>query len=139
MASCWRSISATTTLRSCLVTRDRLAPGYQDLPIRVRAGLHCGKALRREDDFYGRTIIIATRISSLALGGEILTSDVVRALTHGLGTFTFGEARNVTLKGLDGSFEIYPVLAHKHTCAVMPRGAASTSAPGGDSNPRPAD
>lgn len=102
--------SAAAALRSCLAIDDRLAPGFRDLPIRVRAGLHSGEALRRGDDFYGRTVVVAARISSLALGGEILVSDVVRALTQGLGTFSFGEARNVTLKGLDGTTEIYPLL-----------------------------
>jgi class 3 adenylate cyclase len=102
--------SAASALRSCLVTRERLASGYRDLPIRVRAGLHTGEAIRRDDDFYGRTVVIAARISTLALGGEILASDLVRALTQGLGTFTFGEARTTMLKGLQGTFDIYPVL-----------------------------
>ena len=54
--------------------------------------------------------MIAARISALALGGELLASDLVYALARGLGTFTFGASRTATLKGLDGSFELHPVL-----------------------------
>jgi class 3 adenylate cyclase len=103
--------SAAFALRATLVMRDRIAAGYSGLPIRVRAGLHAGEAIRHDDDFYGRTVVIAARISALALGGEILASDLVYALVRGLGTFTFGDRRTASLKGLDDSFDLHPVLA----------------------------
>ena len=103
--------SAAFALRSCLVMRDRLDAGYCDIPVRIRIGLHAGEALRHDDDFYGRTVVIAARISALAVGGEVLASGLVHGLAHTLGTFSFGEARTVKLKGLDGSFEVYPVSA----------------------------
>jgi class 3 adenylate cyclase len=102
--------SAAFALRCCIVLRHRVHTGYRDTPIRVRAGLHAGEVLRHEDDFYGRTVVVAARISALALGDEILASDLVYALASGLGTFAFGEPRNVALRGLDGAFEVYPVL-----------------------------
>lgn len=102
--------SAAFALRASLVTRDRMTGGFEGLPIRIRAGLHSGEAIKHDDDFYGRTVVIAARISALALGGEILASDLVYALTRGLGTFTFGEPRSATLKGLEGSFEVRPVV-----------------------------
>jgi class 3 adenylate cyclase len=103
--------SAAFALRASLLIRDRIAVGFHGLPIRVRAGLHAGEAIRHDDDFYGRTVVIAARISAQALGGEILASDLVYALARGLGTFTFGEPRTATLKGLDGHFELHPVLS----------------------------
>ena len=103
--------SAAFALRSCLAIRERTARGYGGVPIRLRAGLHAGEALRHDQDFYGRTVVIAARISALALGDEILASHLVHALAQELGTFTFGEPRTVTLKGLAGDFEVYPVLA----------------------------
>ena len=102
--------SAAFALRASLVTRERMAGGYEGLPIRIRAGLHSGEAIKHDDDFYGRTVVIAARISALALGGEILASDLVYALARGLGTFTFGEPRVAALKGLEGNFEVRPVL-----------------------------
>ena len=103
--------SAAYGLRSCIVTRNRLSEGYCGLPIRVRAGLHAGEALRHENDFYGRTVVIAARISALALGNEILASDLVHTLALDVGTFTFGEPRSTNLKGLEGGFTVYPVVA----------------------------
>ena len=103
--------SAAFALRASVVMRERISAGFDNLPIRIRAGLHSGEAIKHDDDFYGRTVVIAARISALALGGEILASDLVYALARGLGTFTFGEKRSATLKGLDGSFELHPVLA----------------------------
>jgi class 3 adenylate cyclase len=101
--------SAAFALRAALVMRERVAAGYNGLPVRIRAGLHAGEAIKHDDDFYGRTVVIAARISALALGGEILASDLVHALAKGLGTFTFAEPRDVTLKGLDGAFRVYAV------------------------------
>jgi class 3 adenylate cyclase len=103
--------SSSSALRACLVMRDRIAAGYHDLPIRIRIGLHAGEALHHNDDFYGHTVVTAARISALALGGEILASDLVHALAQGLGTFTFGEPRTTPLKGLEGDFIVYPVIA----------------------------
>ena len=102
--------SAALALRACLTIRGRIDEGYAELPVRVRAGLHSGEAIKRDDDFYGRTVVIAARISNLAMGGEILASDLVHALARGLGTFEFGEARTATLKGIDGSYALHPVL-----------------------------
>lgn len=103
--------SAASALRATLIMRERIAAGYSDLTVRVRAGLHAGEAIARADDFYGRTVVIAARVSALALGGEILASDLVFGLTRGVGTFTFGAPRVVPLKGLVGNIEVYPVLA----------------------------
>jgi class 3 adenylate cyclase len=103
--------SAAAALRAVLTARARIAAGYEGLPVRIRAGLHAGEAIKHDDDFYGRTVVIAARISALALGGEILASDLVYALARGLGTFKFGESRSAALKGLEGTFDLFPVLA----------------------------
>jgi class 3 adenylate cyclase len=103
--------SAASALRASLTMRDRIAAGYGGLPVRIRIGLHCGEALRHDDDFYGRTVVIAARVGALALGGEVLVTDLVYNLARGLGTFAFGPPRSAALKGLEGTFDLYPVLA----------------------------
>jgi class 3 adenylate cyclase len=102
--------SAAFALRAVVTMRDRVGEGYKGLPVRMRAGLHSGEAIKHDDDFYGRTVVIAARIGALALGGEILASDLVYALARGLGSFKFGEARHIALKGLEGEFALYPVI-----------------------------
>jgi class 3 adenylate cyclase len=101
--------SAAFALRCATTVQGRLATGYHGTRIRVRIGLHAGEALRHSDDFYGRTVVIAARIADLALGGEILVSELVHELARGLGTFRFGEPRAAHLKGLEGEFRVYPV------------------------------
>ena len=101
--------SAAFAVRATLIMRDRIAKGFEGLPVRIRAGLHAGEAIKHGDDFFGRTVVIAARISALALGGEILVSDLVYGLLRGLGTFDFGPPKSAALKGLDGSFDLYPV------------------------------
>ena len=103
--------SAAFALRASLVMRDRVARGFEGLPVRIRAGLHAGEAIRHDDDFFGRTVVIAARISELALGGEILASDLVYQLARGLGTFIFGEPRTAMLKGIAGEIELRPVMS----------------------------
>ncbi len=103
--------SAASALRAALSVREQIREGFSDVPVRVRLGLHSGEAIRRADDFYGRTVVIAARVSSHALGDEILASSLVHELARGLGTFDFGPPRTTTFKGLDGDFIVYPVLA----------------------------
>jgi len=100
--------SAAFALRCGSVIQQQLATGYHGMRVRVRIGLHAGEALRHSDDFYGRTVVIAARIADLALGGEILVSELVHELARGLGTFRFGEPRTAHLKGLEGEFRLYP-------------------------------
>jgi len=78
-------------------------------PVRVRIGLHTGEAVRQGDDFYGKSVIIATRVSTQARGAEILVSSEVKALAEGDGDIAFGEGREVELKGLPGPHTVFPV------------------------------
>jgi class 3 adenylate cyclase len=78
-------------------------------PIRVRMGLHTGEAIRERDDFFGRNVVVAARIAAQARGGEVLVSAPVRELANGAGDIAFGEARELTLKGLQGTYPVHPV------------------------------
>jgi class 3 adenylate cyclase len=69
-------------------------------PIRVRIGLHTGEALRDAEKFFGRTVILASRIAGQAEGGQILVSSILKELTRSAGDLRFGEARSVRLKGI---------------------------------------
>jgi adenylate cyclase len=45
----------------------------------VRVGIHTGSAVRRKDDWFGRGVNLAARLSGLAAGGEVLISEATRA------------------------------------------------------------
>lgn len=78
-------------------------------PLRVRIGLHTGEVVREDQDFLGRTVNIASRIADQAKGGEILVSSLLKELATGSG-FRFDEPKETVLKGLTGTFNLYPVV-----------------------------
>jgi predicted ATPase/class 3 adenylate cyclase len=53
------------------------------IALRVRAGLHAGRAERRDNDFFGSVVNRAARISNAAHGGQILLSHAVATLVGG--------------------------------------------------------
>jgi class 3 adenylate cyclase len=75
----------------------------------VRIGLHTGEAMKEDQDYFGRNVILASRISSKAQGGEILVSSLVKELTQSSGDIRFGDGREVELKGLSGLTQIHLV------------------------------
>jgi class 3 adenylate cyclase/tetratricopeptide (TPR) repeat protein len=80
-------------------------------PVRIRIGLHAGEAVRENDDFFGKNVVIASRVAGNAHGGEILVSSVLRALVESsLDPALFGPPRTVQLKGLEGEHTVYPLV-----------------------------
>ncbi|HEV3264022.1 MAG TPA: adenylate/guanylate cyclase domain-containing protein [Acidimicrobiales bacterium] len=73
---------------------------HPDQPIRVHIGLHTGEAMEVDDDYFGHTVIVASRIAGLAVPDEILVSSLSAQLVAGTGEFHFGEQREVALKGM---------------------------------------
>jgi class 3 adenylate cyclase len=78
--------------------------------VKVRIGLHAGEVIKDDDDFYGKNVIMASRVAGKAVGGEILVSSLLRQLVESsVGAAMFGEAREVELKGLSGTHTIFAV------------------------------
>lgn len=79
--------------------------------IRVRIGLHMGSSVRRGDDLFGRNVAMAARVAGQADGAEILVSESVREAISGAADIELGTPREVELKGLRGTHELYPVIS----------------------------
>ena len=58
--------------------------------LNVRVGLHVGEPIRDEEDYFGTPVVIAQRLCASARGGQVVASDLVRALIGGRGGVTFG-------------------------------------------------
>jgi class 3 adenylate cyclase len=87
------------------------AAEHPKTPVRVRMGLHTGEAIvDAGGDLFGKHIIMAARIANLANGGEILASSITKEIAGTRGDLTFGEGRNVTLKGIEGEHQVFPVV-----------------------------
>jgi class 3 adenylate cyclase len=78
-------------------------------PVRVRMGLHAGEAIKEANDFYGRHVILASRIANEALGCQILVSSLLKELTESAGDIRFDEGRELELKGLAGLHRVFAV------------------------------
>jgi class 3 adenylate cyclase len=75
--------------------------------VSVRIGLHTGEVIAEANDFFGKNVILASRIAAKAIGGEILVSSVSRAVVQGTDEFEFGEERPLELKGLAGTHVVH--------------------------------
>jgi class 3 adenylate cyclase len=74
--------------------------------LHVRIGMHCGTVIREGDDFYGRTVIVAARVASEAVGDEVLVTDAVAGGIMS-DAVTFEASREVELKGLPGRHRVH--------------------------------
>ena len=83
---------------------------HTDEPVRVRIGLHTGEFVQEMEDFFGKNVILASRIADQAHGGEILVSSLLKELTESAGDIRFGEVQEVELKGLTGLNRVYSVV-----------------------------
>jgi class 3 adenylate cyclase/pimeloyl-ACP methyl ester carboxylesterase len=76
--------------------------------LRIRIGINAGEPIAEDDDLFGTAVTTASRIQSLAKGGEILVSDVVRQLVAGKG-FMFDDRGETVLRGFDDPVRIFAV------------------------------
>ena len=70
--------------------------------LRIRIGLHAGEVIVDGDDYFGKTVIMAARITARAGGGEIAVSEGFSSLLDPPAGWRFGPSRRVQLKGFPG-------------------------------------
>jgi class 3 adenylate cyclase len=105
-AGAGRAVRCAIAIQQAFAERNSAVP---DEPIDVHLGLHTGEAVRQGDDFLGRTVIMASRITAEARAGEILVSSLIHELAASSGEFSFGESRRAELKGIAAPQVLYPV------------------------------
>ncbi len=76
-------------------------------PLRVRVGLHTGNIFQLDDDFLGKAVVLAARITGRARGGEILVSAACREFTRSVGRWRYGQATELRPKGLASVERVY--------------------------------
>jgi class 3 adenylate cyclase len=81
--------------------------------LRVRIGVAAGEPVDHNDDLFGSTVTLASRICDAADAGCILTSDVVRTLGSERG-FAFDGGRDVVLKGFSGPTRVFELASREH-------------------------
>lgn len=100
------ALECAVDLQRALATRPPLTGEV----LHVRIGLHTGEVIHEGRDFFGRNVALAARVAAEALGGEILVSSAFRERVEESVDVRFGEPHQTELKGLMGTWDLYPVL-----------------------------
>jgi len=118
-------MAAFATPRSALLCATDVQSGERrNAKVRVRVGLHVGEVLVDGDDYFGKTVIIAARITARAHGGEIAVSEGIRSLLEPPDGWRFGSTRRVRLKGFPGWHRITMLeRAHSEAHTEVARGS----------------
>jgi adenylate cyclase len=66
----------------------------------IRVGIHSGSAVSHDGDWYGRAVNVASRLCSVAAGGEVLVSESTLSAANELPRVTVGERRLHWLKNV---------------------------------------
>ena len=80
-----------------------------DHTLNVRVRINTGDVVAEDDRYFGRTVYLAARVSGRARGGEILVSDLTRALVGDLPDVCFADRGEHELKGLAGLHRLWEV------------------------------
>jgi class 3 adenylate cyclase len=85
-----------------------LRAGVAGLDLQIRAGLHLGEVEVRGERIGGIAVHVAARIMAAAGADEVLVSRTIKDVVAGAGV-TFTPRGTHSLKGIDGSWELYAV------------------------------
>jgi len=86
----------------------RLASGASP-PLRVRIGIAAGEPVDHNDDLFGATVTLASRICAAADAGQILTSNIVYDLGSAKG-FRFDSGHDRPLKGFSSPLRLFELV-----------------------------
>jgi adenylate cyclase len=101
-----RALHCAVDIQRAFADYNRKHPEY---PIKVRVGLNSGESVRDGSDYSGTAVTVAARIADKARGGQILVSEVVRALAGSVAGVEFRDAGRRRLKGIPGMQRVYEV------------------------------
>lgn len=102
---------ARPALRCAVELQRALARSAKDSghPMSIRIGLNTGEVIAEEEDYFGEAVILASRIAGRARGGQILVSDLTRALASTGAAGRFQDCGEYELKGLSGAHRLFEI------------------------------
>lgn len=81
-----------------------------DVALLMRMGMSVGEPIREEQDMFGKSVILAARISAKAEPRQILVDNIVHALMASTGDYTFDEVGEFELKGIVDKQRLFEVV-----------------------------
>jgi DNA-binding CsgD family transcriptional regulator len=103
-SSARRAVGCAVAIQQDLAAREARLPD-----VRVRIGLNTGDVIAEEDRYFGRAVFLASRVAGQANGGEILVSELTKALVDSSSELRFRDRGEHLLKGLRGTHRLYEV------------------------------
>ncbi len=100
--------AASSAVETAVRIQRELANHERYSDVYVRIGIDAGEPIAESDDLYGTTVNQAARIMSMARGGEILVSDLVRRLLQGR-RYDFEDQGTHQLRGFSDSIQLFGV------------------------------
>lgn len=105
--------STTGAAVSCAAAILREAERYSneraDRAMRIGVGIHAGEPVPHEGQYVGTAVIVAARLAQSANAGELLVTEVVRALLPRSLSLPMEERDGLTLKGLSAPPRVFSV------------------------------
>ncbi len=74
--------------------------------LRIKVGMNAGEPIAEDGDYFGQSVIVASRLAGIAAGGEILVTNVVRELAIGRG-FAFVDRGERVPRGLQDPVRVW--------------------------------
>jgi class 3 adenylate cyclase len=105
-ASASAALDCAVALQRTLSRHNATRPAQA---LQVRVGMHTGNIFQLDDDFLGKAVVLAARITGRARGGQILVSAACREYTQGVGRWRYGQPMELQLKGLASVERVYPL------------------------------
>jgi class 3 adenylate cyclase len=100
--SATRALECAIAIQKAFMARNETS----NEPLKVRVGISAGEPIAEDDDLFGSSVILASRIAAQAKGGEIVLANVVRELAAGKG-FIFSDRGEVVLRGFEDPVRLY--------------------------------
>ncbi len=100
MASFDSALGALRAAARIQVRVQRLDVAESGMEIRARVGVAAGEPIAHEDDLHGMAVVIASRLCSAAVAGEVLVHDLVAALVASREGVELEPTRDYELKGV---------------------------------------
>jgi len=112
--------SATSAVRCAIAMQQAARRPAAGERLQIRVGLQVGEALRHDvTDYFGTTIVVASRLCALADAGEILCSSLVRTLIADASAFDFRDRGELALKGIAAPVAACEVLYEHDPLAML--------------------
>ncbi len=102
-----RGVQCAIAVQKALIEHNR---NQTEARILVRIGLSVGEPIREDEDMYGTSVIRASRIASMAKGGQVLVCHIAYTLASTSGDFEFRPVGVTQLKGIEGKHPLFEVV-----------------------------